>query len=95
MAKRNILTLVSPASTLPPSKIVEPTAPYGWQPKAALNHITFRIEDTHLMYQAQSYLGRKVGIEEARELFTRIDIHTRQPIEPAKPKAWWRRLLGL
>ncbi len=95
MAKRKILTLVPSTPTPSPSKIVEPTAPYGWQPKAALNHINFRIEDTHLMYQAQSYLGRKVGIGEARELFTRIDIHTRQPIEPAKPKAWWQRLLGL
>ena len=95
MAKPKRLTLVrsTPAVQLP--KIVEPATPYGWQAQAALNHITFRTEDTYLMYQAQSCLGRKVSIEEARELFTRIDIHTRQPIEPAKPKSWLARLLGL
>ena len=71
MAKPKRLTLVSTPAQLSPPKIVEPTAPYGWQPKTALNHITFRIEDTYLMYQAQSYLGRKVDIEEARELFSR------------------------
>lgn len=95
MAKPKRLTLVRSTPAATPSKIVEPATPYGWQAQAALNHITFRTEDTYLMYQAQSYLGRKVGIEEARELFTRIDIHTRQPIEPAKPRAWWQRLLGL
>jgi hypothetical protein len=94
VAKRNRLVLVH-KTPAPAVEVQQPKMIYGWQPAAATNQIPVHVEDTYLLYQAHSYLGRRVSIEEARELFTRIDIHTRQPIEQPKPKPWWVRLIRL
>lgn len=40
--------------------------------------------DTWLMYQAQSFLCKPVTLEEAKELWAKIDINTRKPIATAK-----------
>ena len=64
-----------------------------WQAEHAREQISERPIDNWLRYQAQSFLGRPVTIEEARELFSRIDVNTRQPIEHRKTP-WWVKLLG-
>lgn len=68
---------------------------YGWQADKAMLQIQEDPNETWLRYQAHSYLGRPVGIEEARELFSRIDVHTREPIQEKQRKPWWQRLLGV
>lgn len=55
--------------------------------------------DTWLRAQAQSVLGKEVTLEEAKDLFSRIDVTTRQPIPQApsrlrRPSAL-RRIFGL
>ena len=94
---RRRLALV--AAPPPPTVLPPPAAPatttqaYGWQPERAREQIPADPYENWLRYQAKSYLGRDASLEEARELFSRIDIHTRQPIQEAK-LPWWRRLLG-
>ena len=43
---------------------------------STVNHLG---TDTWMRMQAQSYLGRKVSLEEAQELWEKVDITTRQP----------------
>lgn len=53
---------------------------YGWKPDHALAQISFRPDESWLIYQAQSILRKQeVSLEEAKELFMRIDITTRKP----------------
>lgn len=59
---------------------------YGWKPEHALAQKSLLSHDNWIMYQAQSILRRDVTLEEAEELFTRIDITTRQPIRTPKPR---------
>ena len=85
----NLRPQASPAPA-PPAK-----APYAWRPDRARDQIPIDPHETWLRYQAASYLGRPATFEEAKELFSRIDVHTRQPIQPAPPRHWWHRLLEL
>lgn len=43
---------------------------------STVNHLA---TDTWMRMQAQSFLGRKVSLEEAKELWKKVDITTRQP----------------
>lgn len=53
---------------------------YGWKPDYALAQISFRPDESWLIYQAQSILRKQeVTLEEAKELFMKIDITTRMP----------------
>ena len=80
---------VQPLSASPPAATQE----YGWRPEQAKKQIPTYPHENWLCYQARSYLGRDVGIDEAKELFSRIDINTRQPIQPTPPKSFLVRLL--
>lgn len=52
--------------------------------------------ETWLQYQAKSYTGQNCTVEEARELFSRVDVSTRQPFETAeKPTILQRALRAL
>ena len=55
-------------------------ARYEWQPEHATEQIPLRADESWLIYQAQSYLGRETTLQEAKELFMKIDVTTRQPI---------------
>lgn len=59
---------------------------YEWKPEAAANQIPLRASDSWLIYQAQSILGRNTTLQEAKELFMKIDITTRQPIQTPKSR---------
>lgn len=94
--KQRRLTLVT--TNLRPQASPAPAPqkePYAWRPANARDQIPVDPHETWLRYQAASYLGRPASIEEARELFSRIDVHTREPIVPAPPRRWWHRLLEL
>lgn len=65
----------------------------NWTADSAKQLIPEHPNNTWLIYQAQSYLGRPASLEEAQELFSRIDVHTRQPIVPAPPRRWYSGLL--
>ena len=95
--KQRRLTLVT-ADLRPQASPAPPAAPkqlYAWRPDHARYQIPIDPHETWLRYQAASYLGRPASLEEAQELFSRIDVHTRQPIQPAPPRRWWHRLLEL
>lgn len=68
---------------------------YVWRPDRARDQIPIYPHETWLRYQAASFLGRPATLAEAQELFSRIDVNTRQPIQPAPPRRWWHRLLEL
>ena len=93
--RRLALVAPTPSPTVqpPPAAPATPTQAYGWRPERAAEQIPTDPYENWLRYQAKSILGRDASLEEARELFSRIDIHTRQPIQAAK-LPWWRRLLG-
>ena len=96
--QRRLSLVTTPAcpDTLPtPPPAPEQNDYYGWRPTNARDQIPVDPHETWLRYQAASYLGRPATIEEARELFSRIDVHTRKPIQPAPPRRWWHRLLEL
>ena len=87
-ASRKPLRLVREASAQPDQK-----QPYGWRPECARDQRVVLPSNNWLVYQAQSYLGRQVSLEEAQELFSRIDVQTRQPIQPPRPRRWYDGLL--
>jgi len=68
---------------------------HSWQPARACDQIPVDPHETWLRYQAASVLGRPASYEEAKELFSKIDVHTRQPIQPERPLTWWRKLLSM
>lgn len=88
-ASRKPLRLVREASAHPDQK----KHPYGWRPECARDQRVVLSSNNWLIYQAQSYLGRQVSLEEAQELFSRIDVQTRQPIQPPRPRRWYEGLL--
>lgn len=61
---------------------------YGWKPDHALAQISFRPDESWLIYQAQSILRKQdVTLDEAKELFKNTDISTRHPRrESAEPR---------
>ena len=80
----------------------QPGSNYGWRPEAAKNQKSVREYESWLISQAQSYLGKRdVTLEEARELWDRVDINTRkekvQPVvsQPVGLKAALRALFGM
>lgn len=93
--RRLALVAPTPSPTAPRPAAAPPSyaQAYGWRPERAREQIPADPYENWLVYQAKSYLGRDASVEEARELFSRIDVHTRQPIQEAK-RPWWRRLLG-
>lgn len=70
------------------------TQAYGWRNEQVREQIPTYPHENWLIYQAKSYLGRDVSIDEAKELFSRIDINTRQPIQSDPPESFLVRLLG-
>jgi hypothetical protein len=59
---------------------------YGWKPDHALAQISYRPDESWLIYQAQSILGtQNVTLEDAKEFFKIVNITTRQPIVAAAP----------
>lgn len=42
--------------------------------------------DTWIRAQAHSYLGRSVTLDEARELWSKVDINTRKPLPSGNPQ---------
>ena len=83
---------LTPVATTPTSPVKEL---YVWRPDHARNQIPIYPYETWLRYQAASILGRPATLAEAQGLFSRIDVNTRQPIQPAPSRRWWRRLLKL
>lgn len=53
---------------------------YGWKPEYARMQNSYDPYKTWLMTQAKSFLGHDVSEQEAVDLFTKIDVVSRQPI---------------
>jgi hypothetical protein len=53
---------------------------YGWKPEYARMQNSYDPHKTWLMTQAKSFLGHDVSEQDAVDLFTKIDVVSRQPI---------------
>lgn len=65
-----------------------------WQPREACKLVASHPADTMLVMQATSILGRRVSLEEAKKLFSTLDVVTRQPKAPAVQQSRFARLLS-
>ena len=95
MARKNRRLTIVTSSMHPQASPAPQREPYAWRPDRARDQISVDPHETWLRYQAASILRRPATLAEAQELFSRIDVSTREPIVPAAPRRWWHRLLGL
>lgn len=68
---------------------------YGkWRAQDASKLVSSHPQDTQLIMQATSILGRRVSLAEAKELFDSLDVVTRRPKVPAAPPTRFARFLS-